>query len=470
VYPQEGDQPVPKPLTAAAVAKYRPAAGRRLIRDAGAQSLYLVVHPSGRKSWMMRFRRPSGKPGKIVLGPVHAEGEPPGEPTIGMPLTLAGARMLAAAVHRERAQGRDPVADHKARRHRQRAAIEERAAGTFGACVRRFAHEHARVRTRKWRYTLRQLGLHYPIDGGEPTETAGGLAQLWADRPARDVDAHDVYAVVEEARRIGTPGIPARTRRASEARARDLHSALSSLFGWLHRHRLVDANPAAGVHRPPTAMARDRALSESETRWFWQACDEAGEPFGAIFRLLVLTGQRLGEVAGMRWDELSEDGTTLALPAMRTKNRRAHVVPLAPAAQAIIAAAPRVEGCRFVFSTTGRTPVSGWSKVKRRLDAAMVVAARAERGPDATVPPWRLHDLRRTAVTGMAELGIAPHVIEMAVNHVSGHRGGVAGVYNKSELLPERRAALERWAAHVAGLVEGKPANVADLAALRRGR
>jgi integrase len=155
---------------------------------------------------------------------------------------------------------------------------------------------------------------------------------------------------------------------------------------------------------------------------------------------------------------------------MRTKNRRAHVVPLAPAAQAIVAAAPRVEGCRFVFSTTGRTPVSGWSKVKRRLDAAMVVAARAERGPDATVPPWRLHDLRRTAVTGMAELGIAPHVIEMAVNHVSGHRGGVAGVYNKSELLPERRAALERWAAHVAGLVEGKQANVADLAALRRGR
>jgi integrase len=459
---------MPKVLTDAAVRRYRPAARRRIIRDAKAQSLYLVVQPSGRKSWMMRFRRPGGKPGKIVLGPVHAEGEPPGEPTIGMPLTLAGARMLAAAVHRERAQGRDPVADHKARRHRQRAAIEERAAGTFGACVRRFADEHARVRTRKWRYTLRQLGLHYPIDGGEPTETAGGLAQRWADRPARDVDAHDVYAVVEEARRIGTPGIPARTRRASEARARDLHSALSSMFGWLHRHRLVDANPAAGVHRPPTAMARDRVLSESEIRWLWRACDEVGEPFGATFRLLLLTGQRLGEVAGMRWDELSEDGATLALPATRTKNRRAHVVPLAPAAREIVERAPRIEGCKFVFSTTGRTPVSGWSKAKRRLDQLMLAAAREERGPDATVPAWRLHDLRRTAITNMAELGVRPDVIEMAVNHVSGHRGGVAGVYNKSELLPERRAALARWAQHVAGVVSGKPANVVAMA--RRGR
>ena len=121
---------MPKPLTAAAVAKYRPGPRRRTIRDTGAQSLYLVIQPSGRKSWMMRFRRPGGKPGKLVLGPVYVEGEPPGEPTVGMPLTLAGARQLAAAVHRERALGRDPVADHKARRHRQRAELETRAAGT----------------------------------------------------------------------------------------------------------------------------------------------------------------------------------------------------------------------------------------------------------------------------------------------------------------------------------------------------
>jgi integrase len=460
---------MPKVLTAAAVRKYRPAARRRIIRDAKAQSLYLVVQPSGRKSWMMRFRRPGGKPGKIVLGPVDASGrEVSGEPVVGMPLTLAAARQLAASVHRERALGRDPVADHKARRHRQRAAMEERAAGTFGACARRFAEEHARVRTRKWRYTMRQLGLHYPIDGGEPTETGGGLAQRWVDRPARDIDAHDVYAVVEEARRVGTPGIPPRARRPSEGRARDLHSALSSMFGWLHRHRLVDANPAAGVHRPPTAMARDRALSESEIRWFWRACDATGEPFGAIFRLLLLTGQRLNEVAGMRWEELSDDATTWALPATRTKNRRAHVVPLAPAAQAMVAAAPRTLGCKFVFSTTGRTPPSGWSKVKRRLDAAMLAAARAERGPDATVPPWRLHDLRRTAVTGMAELGVRPDVIEMAVNHVSGHRGGIAGVYNKSELLPERRAALARWAVHVQGVVSGAAGKVVAMPRRRR--
>jgi integrase len=436
---------MPKVLTDAAVRRYKAGAARRVIRDAKATSLYLLVQPSGHKSWMMRFRRPGGKPGKLVLGPVYAEGEPPGEPTVGMPLTLAGARQLAAAVHRERALGRDPVADHKARRHRQRAAMEERAAGTFGACVRRFADEHARVRTRKWRYTARQLGLDYPLDGGAPTETSGGLAQRWADRAVRSIDGHDVYAVVDEARRVGTPGIPARARGASEARARDLHSAISSMFGWLHRHRVVDGNPAAGVFRPPSPPPRDRVLTEDEIRRFWRACDDVAVPFGAVFRLLLFTGQRLSEVAGMRRDELRRDDGTWHIPGQRTKNHRAHVVPLAPAALDIVASAPTIEGCPLVFSTTGRTPVSGWSKVKRRLDARM-----------GDAPPWRLHDLRRTAVTGMAELGIAPHVIELVVNHVSGARAGVAGVYNRSEMLPERRAALARWAQHVQGIVGGK--------------
>jgi hypothetical protein len=113
----------------------------------------------------------------------------------------------------------------------------------------------------------------------------------------------------------------------------------------------------------------------------------------------------------------------------------------------------------LVYTTTGTTPVSGWSRAKRRLDAAMLKAARQER-VDATIEPWRLHDLRRTAVTGMVELGVLPHVVEAVVNHISGSRAGVAGVYNKAELLPERKAALERWAAHVLGLLSEQPDNV----------
>ena len=108
--------------------------------------------------------------------------------------------------------------------------------------------------------------------------------------------------------------------------------------------------------------------------------------------------------------------------------------------------------------------------MKRRLDAAMLALARKERGGKATIAPWRLHDLRRVAVTGMVELGIAPHVVEVVVNHISGHRAGVAGVYNRSELLDERRAALERWSQHVAGLVSGDQANVVALAKQAKAR
>jgi integrase len=445
-------------LTTAVVHKLKPSAQTRTIRDGGARSLYLTITPSGHKAWLMRFRRPGGKPGKIVLGPVDFSGkEMNAEPVIGMPLTLAGARQLAAQVHRERALGHDPVADHKTRKQRQRDAVEDRAANSFGALVRRFADEHARVRTRRWRYSLRQLGLVYAKnDSGDPIETTGGLAQRWADRPVRGIDGHDIYGVVDEARRLGTPGTRLRKHGISEARARDLHSALSSLFGWLHRHRLVDSNPAAGVFRPPSSPPRDRVLTPDEVRRFWSACDTVTEPFGAIFKLLLLLGSRLNEVAGMRHDELRDDGSW-HLPGSRTKNHRAHVVLLPPLAREIIAAAKRIEGCPFVFSTTGHSPVSGWSKIKRNLDQAM--------GNPSS--PFRLHDLRRSAVTGMAELGIRPDVIELCVNHVSGSRGGIAGVYNKSELLPERREALERWARHVQGLVTGETAEVVPI---KRGR
>ena len=134
-------------LTDAAVRKLKPGTARRMIRDAGARSLYLVVEPSGRKSWLMRFRRLGGKPGKMILGTLDLSGsESQGDPVIGMPLTLAGARQVATQVHRERALGRDPVAEHKARKHRHQAAAADRAAGSFAVAARAFVEEHAKSR------------------------------------------------------------------------------------------------------------------------------------------------------------------------------------------------------------------------------------------------------------------------------------------------------------------------------------
>ena len=204
-------------------------------------------------------------------------------------------------------------------------------------------------------------------------------------------------------------------------------------------------------------------LSVDEVRWFWRACDAVGFPFGPLCKVLLATGVRREEARAMGRAELSADGALWTIPGSRTKNHRAHAVPLSPLARSIVAAVPRIESANGHVFTAGKTPVGGFSKYKRRLDAAMLAIAREERGDDAAVAPWRLHDLRRSCATGMAELGVQPHIIEAALNHVSGFRGGVAGTYNVAKYAKEKRAALERWGAHLQGLVAGKAANVVAL-------
>jgi integrase len=444
-------------LTAAAVEKFKPTSQRRWIRDGGAQSLFLVIQPSGHKSWAMRFRRPDGKPAKLVLGSVDLSGkELKGDPQVGQPLTLIGARQLAASIHRERALGRDPIANHKAAKRRRRAELEALSENAFGTQVRKFIEEHAKTKTRQWRSTAMRLGLRYPVDGSEPAVNSGGLAERWASKPVASIDGHDVHSVIAEALRVAVPGVEAHTKGPSEARARSLHAALSGLFSWLLRHRLVATNPCQHVWRPPPAKPRDRMLSSDEIRLLWNACRSIPAPYGAAVKLLLLLGARLDEVSGMEHSELSTDRALWLLPGSRTKNHRALVVPLPPLAREILVSVP-LSSDRFVFSVNGIRPITGWSSAKHKLDNAM----------GADVPPFRLHDLRRTAVTGMSELGVRPDVIELVVNHVSGLRGGIAGTYNRSELLPERREALERWAAHIAGVVSGQPAKIVSLP--RRG-
>lgn len=231
---------------------------------------------------------------------------------------------------------------------------------------------------------------------------------------------------------------------------------LSKFFAWLLQHRRITSNPCIGVWKPSAPQARERVLTNTEIHWFWHAAGELGTPFGPLLKLLLLTGQRLGEVSGMRHDEL-HDGDTWHLPGIRTKNHKQHIVPLPPLARELVASAPVIEDCPFVFSTNGLRPVSGWSKTKARLDVAMLALAKRE------ITPWTLHDLRRTAVTGMANLGIAPHVVEAVVNHISGAKAGVAGIYNRAEYAAEKKIALARWAQHVQGIVGGGGANVVTL-------
>jgi len=458
-------------LTAVGVAKLRAQGKRREIPDTQAPGLRLIIQPSGTKSWALRFRRPGGRTAKLTLGRVDlSEAEARDEPVIGAALSLRMARQLANKIDRERARGIDVVEESKAEKLRRRAAAIESTENSFGAAAQEFFRDYKTKwgnRPRRWRGEAAILGLRWPIDGdpatAEPQVIKGGLADRWRSKPLASVDNHDVHAVVDEARKLGIPGLARKNDGISDARGRKIHAALSVLFRWAVRQRRVAVNPCAGEWRPGAPPSRERVLTNVELRWFWQATEHVGAPFNAVRRLLMLSGCKLNEIAGLRWEELSEDGTALHLSGTRAKNHRPFTLPLSSAARDIIAGIKRVEGCPFAFSTTGKTPVSGWSKIKQRLDDAMLAAARKERGKGAMIAAFRVHDMRRSVVSGMAELGIRPDVIELCVNHVSGHRGGVAGIYNKSELLAERRAALERWAAHIAGIVSDKPGSVVSL-------
>ena len=448
----------PTVLTDPAIRKYTAGKQRRRIRDLKSTSLFLVVEPSGAKSFEMRFRRPDGRPAKIRLGK-YTDREIEGDPVLGQRLlTLAAARQLAAEIHRRRALGEDVIGEHKASKHRQVTELKERESSTFGAALRDYFREYAQRHNRRWQQKAWLLGLRYDESGKTATEAKDGLAARWGDKDVRAIDAAAIWQVTEEAKRLGIPGIKARNTGLSEARARALFVSLSALFKWLHKERRITTNPVPGAYYPEAAKVRDRFLSRDEIKWFWQATETvdapkiagAPKPFKPLLRLLLLTGARLNEVAKMKRGELHDDGTW-QLPGERTKNKRPHAVALSPLARELIASM-RDRGGDFVFTTNGKTLVSGWNRMKKRLDAAMLALAKAAKRAKP-IAPWRLHDLRRTCVTGMAELGIRPDVIELTVNHQSGSRGGIAGVYNRSQLLDERREALEQWSRHVQVLV-----------------
>lgn len=222
---------------------------------------------------------------------------------------------------------------------------------------------------------------------------------------------------------------------ANRARA-----ALNHFFVWSLHQGYVDQNPVALTAPITKEVSRERVLSDSEISILWGITDGKGD-YHAIVRLLVLTGQRPNEVASMEWRELDLDKSVWSVSSECTKNSKPHDVPLSKQAAEIIATRPHTEERSLVFGR-GEGPFSGWSKSKSRLDAQVNFLLE-----------WRLHDLRRTVVTGMNEIGIAPHVIEAVVNHTSGYRGGIAGVYNRAAYAKEKSEAMRKWAQHIDHLV-----------------
>ncbi|UFX44146.1 site-specific integrase [Bradyrhizobium sp. 41S5] len=254
--------------------------------------------------------------------------------------------------------------------------------------------------------------------------------------------------------------IASRHGKVSAARAR---TALSSMFNWAIREGLdIAANPVLGTNRPAQPGSRERVLTETELSVIWHACGD--DDYGRIVRLLLVTAQRRDEVGSMQWAELNTSSGIWTLPSARTKNHREHSLPLVPAALALLP--PRRTGRDFLFGDGPRRSgdphrgFSGWSKSKAALDERIAEAL------GEPLPHWTVHDLRRSASTVMADrLGVLPHVVEAILNHVSGHRAGVAGVYNRARYATEMRKALQRWAEHVTALLAQKPAHVDNVIA-----
>ena len=315
-----------------------------------------------------------------------------------------------------------------------------------------FINRYAKKKNRSWPETARLLGLRAsPTNDDAIVIMDGGLVQRWGKRCIQEIARRDVIELLDSIVDRGA-GIAANRTLA----------ALRKMFNWALERDIVSVSPCAGVKPPAPEVSRDRVLSDDEVRWFWQACGNSGFPFGPLFKLLLVTGQRRDEVGCMTDKELDIGQRLWTIPKARAKNKIEHHVPLPEGAIAIIGNVPRIAGKKgYLFTTTGETPVSGFSRAKDKLDREMLRLARDEaeaRGDDpdrVSILEWTLHDLRRTASSNMARIGIPVHVTEATLNHKSGTIRGVAAVYNRYAYAEEKRVALAAWDRFVTSLVAG---------------
>ena len=402
-------------LTAASVHRLKPpSSGQVEYYDRRLPSFGLRLSYHGTKSWFVMTRL-DGKLIRVTLGRHPA-------------LSLADAREEARRTTTLAAAGKDPrLIRSVAKQKRQ----EERR-NTFASCADEFLERHVERRLRP--STQRE---YRRILKGSDT-------RAWRDRPISQIGKRDVLDVIDAMDGRGSPGA---SKRALVY--------LRKFFNWCAERDIISVVPTDRIRPPHPEVKRDRVLSDEELRYLLCALETERSVFGPLLRLLILTGQRRAEVAGMLWSELREiedEGALWEIPGKRTKNKQTHLVPLSSQVRKLVQSLPYVGA--LVFTTTGETPVSGFGKAKARLDERIEEMRRLD-GLEP-MPLWTLHDLRRTMVTVMNEkLGFAPHVVEAVVNHMSGlAKVGVAGVYNRALYFDERRRALQNWADYVNGLCD----------------
>jgi integrase len=403
--------------------KLPPGATDKVFFDEDLPGFGLRVRASGVHSWMVQYAV-AGRTRRIVLGLLTA-------------LDASKARGTAKDLLAKVRLGQDPAAE----KERTRIAAAE----TFGALLPRFLERQvARLKPRSYVEIERHLTMYAKALHGSPIEAV--TKRVIAARLA------------EIEKRSG--GVTRNRVRAS----------LSAYFTWLAREAYIDANPVTFTNKADENGGRERVLPDEELRIIWLAAnDGTPDEFGAILKLLILTGARRTEIGGLMWDEISPTLPLITLPPERTKNGREHLIPLSEPALGILKALPRramPNGApwQHVFGARAGKGYQNYSRAKAELDAR--IAKTGHR-----LAHWTLHDFRRSVSTALHDrFGVPPHVVEVILGHAGGHKSGVAGVYNKALYLEERRRALERWGAHVMELVTGKrvKAPVVDLRGRRR--
>jgi integrase len=367
------------------------------------------VLSGGKRSWIIQFRI-NGRSTTKTIGRVEK-------------MSAGTARDLAKKQLAQAELGINPATEKKAAR--------DKAADTFQTISARYLRYKEKDGIKASSYD--QIKLH--------------LTDHWATFNSRSV--HDVTRR-DIATRLGEIAEERGAYAANRARA-----TLSAFYSWMMSEGIVEVNPVVGTNRQADEQARDHVLSDAELVAIWNACK--GGDYGDIVRLLILTGQRRDEVGAMARAEIDLPRRKWMIPSARTKNGLAHEVPLSNEVLAILRPAitrPGREDRPVIFGDgAAGNGFSGWSKGKSALEK------RIEEATKKNPTPWRVHDIRRTVATRMADLGVLPHVIEAVLNHISGHKAGVAGVYNRATYAPEKRQALDLWAAHIEALLKGKPAS-----------
>ena len=363
-------------------------------RDTVVPGLVLRVNKSGTKTFSFH-KRINGKMTRLTIGQFG-------------PFSLTEARDRARQIHYEVETGR----------FEQNTGIEFEAKPTLGDVIPDYIEKHAKVHNRDWKRKEALLAKFTSLHGKQ----------------------------IDEIKRAGVVKACDAIHKCAPVSANRALAHLKHLMGWCIERGMIDANPIAGVKPLSKEQPRERVLSDNELGALWTVCSDEGFPFGDCMKLLMLSGQRRAEVAEMRWSELDLEKRLWTLPSQRAKNGRQHTVPITDTMLDVLQRVPRFLGSDYVFTTTGKSPVSGFGRLKDRLDKAL---------PEGT-EPWIIHDLRRTMSTNMAMLGVPQPVTEALLNHKTGVVSGVAAIYNVYSYANEKREALAKWSEHVMKLVRSR--------------